>query len=752
MAGGTGGVREGAKAMMTRQLPCWSRKQRVSWAVALTFALCCVTLGRTARPAAAQQVDPEAAPTTPESAPTGDRDAILLNFESADIREVIYTFAAALGLNYWLDPRVQGQVTARSFGPIYVDDLYPVFLQILRSNGYAAVREGDLYMIVPAEEGKTRARRSAGGEGEDFVIDLVKVSHVSADKIVEMINPFVSPGGDVVAYPRNNLLMVSDIASNAKRLRDLIKTFDNDTFEDMSGKVYRVKHASIEEVTEELNAILESYYAVESGSRVQLIPLLRLNALAVVAFDPTVFASVEYWLSVLDVPGEGTSERRVYVYRVENSRALELSDVLNEVYSGLAEEAEEALGRSSALAQQGLGLGGGLDDGTRRARADQRGAEQVSAESGLVLAPASGLDQGAGGTGFEQEVRIVADELTNSLVILATPRDYAMIRTVLSELDVAPRQVLVEMLIAEVTLTEDTEFGITHRFGDAINAPLPGGGTGNTDTGTGGAGNTLADILRGLLAGGAAGAGFNVDGTAGGGGLDLLVNNALDDYQLALTALASETELKVLSRPHIMTADNQEARILVGAEIPIVTSQSDTDVQGVGGATRFLQNIQYRDTGVVVQVTPQVNSQGLINMQVSQEVSEIAAANSALDVQGIVSPSFTTREAETTVVVHSGETIVIGGIIQETKTATKSGVPYLKDLPVLGQLFRSVSNDKRRTELIILITPYIVRDRSEARSVTSEFRHRVDSVLRDLNIEEEGQDASHTVILQKPAS
>jgi general secretion pathway protein D len=276
-----------------------------------------------------------------------------------------------------------------------------------------------------------------------------------------------------------------------------------------------------------------------------------------------------------------------------------------------------------------------------------------------------------------------------------------------------------------------------------------GGGTGN---GGGTGGTSLADILRGLLAGSAAGAGFNVDGSVGGGGLDLLVNNALDDYQLALTALANETELKVLSRPHIMTADNQEARILVGAEIPIVTSQSDTDVQGVGGATRFLQNIQYRDTGVVVQVTPQVNSEGLINMLVSQEVSEIAAANSNLDVQGIVSPSFTTREAETTVVVHSGETIVIGGIIQETKTGSKSGVPYLKDLPVLGQLFRSTANDKRRTELIILITPYIVRDRSEARSVTAEFRQRVDSVLRDLNIEEEGQDASHTVILQKPNS
>jgi len=689
------------------------------------------------------------------AAADGQRDAILLNFENADIREVIYTFAAALSLNYWLDPRVQGQVTARSFGPIYIDDLYPVFLQILRSNGYAAVRQGDLYMIVPAEEGKTRAMRPRGPDDEDFVIEFMKVTHVSADQIVEMINPFVLPGGDAVAYARNNLVIIADVASNTKRLRDLVKTFDNDTFEDMSGKVYRIQHAAVEEVAEELLTILESYQIVDTGSRVQLIPLIRLNSLAVVAFDASLFENVEHWLNVLDVPGEGGAERRVYVYRVENSRALELSEVLNEVYSGLAEEGEEGGGRSGALAQRGLGLGGGIDQGGRRGRQQQQSAQPAAGPgSGLVLPGAAGEQGGVSGTLFEQEVRIVADELTNSLVILATPRDFAAIRSVLTELDIVPRQVLVEMLIAEITLTDKLEFGISHSFGDGI---LVGDGGGSDDDGTttpGGSGSdgSLGDVLGGLLRGAAAGNTFNVDGSAGGSGLNLTFNNIVSDYQMTLTALAEETELKILSRPHIMTADNQEARILVGAEIPIVTSQSDTDVTGVGGQTRFLQNVQYRDTGVVVQVTPQVNSEGLINMTVSQEVSEIAAEGSRIDVAGITSPSFTTREAETTVVVQSGETIIIGGIIQETKTAAASGVPYLKDIPVLGQLFRSKNDNTRRTELIILITPYVVRDRAEASAVTEEFRSRVDSVLRELNITEEADEATHTVILQKPIS
>jgi len=220
------------------------------------------------------------------------------------------------------------------------------------------------------------------------------------------------------------------------------------------------------------------------------------------------------------------------------------------------------------------------------------------------------------------------------------------------------------------------------------------------------------------------------------------------DYSVTLDAIARKNKLKILSRPHILTADNQEARILVGQEVPILTSQSASGVQGTTGQTQILQSVQYRDTGVVINVTPQVNSEGLVNMLVSEEVSEISSA--AQSVQEISSPTFTTREAQTTVVVQGGETVVIGGIISEAKTDTKSGVPYLMDVPVLGQLFRGHSDSTRRTELIILITPYVVRDRQEARTVTTQFKARVDDVLRELNIKETDASNGHTVIVQKP--
>jgi general secretion pathway protein D len=694
---------------------------------------------------AADEAIPDAplpAAIPPPSAPpaSGDgRDAILLNFEAADIREVIYTFAAALNLNYWIDPRVQGQVTARSFGPIYVDDLFPVFLQILRSNGYSAVKQGDIYMIVPAEETKTRARVEKGAsEGDRFVIDLVKVTHVSAERIVEMLSPFVSPGGDVVAYPRNNLVVITDLASNAKRLRELVQTFDNDSFRDLSGKVYKINHASLEEIAEELVGILEAYHVVETGSRVQVIPLLRLNSIAVVAFDPSVFANVEYWLSVLDVPGGAGAGRRVFVYKVENSKAVEIADVLNELYESLAEEASEALARprSGALAERGQGLGGGLSSARDRAQEGRAQQRVQNMEAAAVLGDAS--DGGLSGF-FEQEIRVVADEITNSLLVLATPRDYQMVKAVLSELDIVPRQVLVEMLIAEITLGDDMSLGMTHTFGNGVDT--------NTDDGTDDDDNpdNLSTGLANVLFDDDDS--FRVDGIIGGAGIDATLSWFGGDYTATLTALANRNKLKVLSRPHILTADNQEARILVGAEIPIVTSQSDSGSQDNGDSV-FRQNVEYRDTGVVVHVTPQVNSEGLVNMLISQEVSDIAG--STLQIEGIVSPSFTTRETETTVVVHSGETIVIGGIIADTKREAASGVPFLMDIPVLGQLFRSRTKESERTELIILITPYVVRDRNEARSLTDEFKQRVDRLLRELQVDETAP-GSHTAVLETAA-
>jgi general secretion pathway protein D len=677
-----------------------------------------------------------------------DEESVVLNFEGADIREVIFALASSLGINYWIDPRVAGQVTVRTTGRISRADLMPVFHQVLRNNGFVAVLEGDIHSIVPAEEGRTRVRAGKGTKQGGFVMELVKVHHVNAEELVTVLQPFVSPGGDVVAYPRSNLVIITELASRADRLLELLRTFDTDTFGDLSARIYHIEHASLEEVAEDLWAVLESYQVSSSGAGVYIIPLLRLNSLAVIAFDPSIFVNVELWLGLLDVPAEGGSIRQVHVYQVENTKAVDLSDILNDIFSEEGGLDGRRRSRSGELAESNAGLGGGLGSSaqSRQVRGGDRRGGSRKGQPGGTPRGRTNISGGLGqdsvlerpGALFEQEVRIVADEVTNSLVIIATPRDYSTVESVLRQLDVVPRQVLIEVLIAEITLGEAMSFGFTQKL------------SGNNDPSTGSStvdpGGSFLDMF---------GEAVRLTGDLGGSGATGVFTKfrgSMAVYEATLKALAKENRLKVLSRPQIMTADNKEASILVGNEVPIITSQVDSNT-AVGGSTGTRNEVQYRDTGIIVRVLPQVNSQGLVNLTISQEVSAIdqpaLQVGSGDDTSTVInSPTFITRKAETTVVVQSGETVVIAGIIDEKETTSESGVPFLKDLPFFGQFFRDQSSEISRTELVILITPYVVRDREEARLVSEDYKERVEYLMGEPNLfGPKDLGGSHTVIL-----
>jgi len=304
-------------------------------------------------------------------------------------------------------------------------------------------------------------------------------------------------------------------------------------------------------------------------------------------------------------------------------------------------------------------------------------------------------------------VRIVADDVTNSLVVLATKRDYQLILDVVKRLDVVPRQVMLEVTIAEITLTKDLSFGIRYALAEGnLLGTLP----------------VKDDIFHnrppGLPVGGLLGSATRVpEGQA------FAVISDRDHFQIFLNALQSRTNVKMLSAPHIIAADNREAHILVGDSIPILTSTAASTV-----TTQFstVNAIQYRDTGKILTILPQVNSKGLVNMQIRQEVSAVGATAFG----NTNSPSFSTREAETTVVVQDGEGVVIGGIIDDQITHERRGVPFMMDIPFLGVAFRSDSDMTKRTELILLITPYVIRNRDEASNVTEDFSSRIEGFKR----------------------
>ncbi|MGE0824454.1 MAG: type II secretion system secretin GspD [Candidatus Binatia bacterium] len=709
--------------------------------------------------ARAQETAPTA-PATPERPAASEDEAIVLNFEGADIREVIHSLATALGISYTIDPRVQGQVTIRTTGRIAGRDLFPIFHQILRANGIAAVKVGNLYQITPVGEAKTRVGLpSSVGEknrarAEDrFLIELVKVEHLAAEEIAKVLQPFVSPGGDVIAYPRANLIIISDLASNVDRLKELVRTFDVDTFRNLYAEVYRIEHANVEDLGKELQGVLEPYgvTAKEATERgVYVLPLDRLNSVVVIAFNKDVLEEVRKWIQVLDIPPEKGGGRIVHVYAVENAKAVDLAAVLGELYggdgggsrsrnqsslggaSGLSGGVGGSLGDSglsgsgagfsgrgsrSSLGSRGGSSGdfgsGGIGGGSRRSGGRSGGTFSGGGTQTVLIAPKEGEKPI-----FKEEVRIVADEITNSLIILATTRDYDKIREVLQKLDVVPRQVLIEAIIAEVGLTDDLSFGLEYAFANKGISSLVGtggGGSGSTDgTTTGGTttGGTTTDPSQALLSAAKRGVRFSGDA-----GLFSFITDR-DQFLVILNALDARSQLRSLATPHVIAADNREAHILIGEEVPILSSTSTN----LSGSSPFVSNnVQYRDTGKILTIVPQVNSAGLVNMEIRQEVSAVGRAAFG----NTNSPSFTSRQAETTVVVQDGESIVIGGIIDDQVNRTRRGIPFLMDVPVFGRLFRTETDRVDRTELIILITPHVIRSRQEAQSVTAEFQERI---------------------------
>jgi general secretion pathway protein D len=750
--------------------------------------------------AARAQEEAEAA----REAPLGEEEAMVLNFERADIREVIHSLASALGISYTIDPRIEGQITIRTTGKISRDDLFPLLNQILRNNGIAAVRVGEIYQILPVAEAKTRAilpkepgEKREARENDSFVIEIIPVKHVSADEMVNILQPFVTPGGDALSYPRSNLVVVTDLESNVERLRDLVDTFDSDVFRDLRTRVFKIEHGDPEELANEILGLLAPYGVAPGadgeGAGVFVVPLSRLNSLVVVAFDPAIFSEIERWLKLLDIPPEEGAGRQTFVYNVENAKAVDLAEVLNELFGGgpgggggfggraagappagvglfgaggvsggrggrglgggagrggLGGGGGGAGQQGAAFGQQaggGIGGAGGAGTGARGGRLGRGGAAGGAVGIGGAAGAAGGAAAGAAGARgvslpgragttpgapgqpqgpppvFKEEVRIVADEVTNSLVVLATKRDYQLIVDVLRRLDVVPRQVLLEVMIAEITLGDDFNFGVAYAISadKRLSSSLPQG-------------NPNADIFavgapgpNGMGARGLTGLFPSTPRVPLAGAFAVLSNR--DNVNVFLSALAARTNVKMLSAPHIIAADNREAHILVGDSIPILTSTGAANVAtGVSGNLLSVNQVQYRDTGKILTILPQVNSKGLVNLQIRQEVSAVGQESFGTT----NSPSFSTREAETTAVVHDGETVLIGGIIDDSITHSRRGLPFLMDIPVIGVAFRTETDRKTRTELLILISPYVIRNRDDAREVTQEFADQVDGLRR----------------------
>ncbi len=649
----------------------------------------------------------EDAPSQAVAPPGPSRHAgtVTLNFDDADLVEVIHVLARHLRFNYTVDEDVGGTVTLFSGHPVRRDDLLPIFHELLRIHDAVAVKRGNLYRITSIAKGSGLARPGAA-KGPGFAMHVLPVRFLPVSAMKRLLMPFMGEGGSMLEHVRGNYLVLVDLPSNIRRLAEIRDLIDVRVFAGTRMELYRPMAASARELAREMSAAMRLFAA--SGAQddhfaARFLPLPRINQLLVIAYSEAAWQYVKRWIERIDVVAD-TPGRKVFIRPVENGKAMELARVLGRLYGSGGSPVRDPRPRRDGLAAAGLPDAGtkdgvrqgparftGVADGDGGLRAAARLGWPVRTPSPAGRPPVPRDESGEG-------VRVVAEPATNSLVILATPREYRAIEEVLGRLDLIPRQVLMEVLVAEVTLSGDFEFGVEYA------------------------------LSKGGFGAEAAGDGRSPDSRGGGfqaleSGLTSIVE-AGREFRVFVNALMQDARVKVLSSPHLLAVDNRPARIRVGSEQPVATGMVVSQE-----AQATTTTIQFKNVGRILTIVPQVNSEGLVHLQVRVEVSDVGervvVGRQSFD-------AFNVRDAETTAVLQDGQTLVIGGIITDNRRRTRIGIPLLMELPVLGQLFRTDVERSERTELVILITPRVIRNRREGERVTERFLDRVRAVRREL--------------------
>ena len=664
-------------------------------------------------------------PPTAPPVPAAQRGRfVVLNFDNADVETVIQAASEIIGFNYVLSPDVRGKVTVQTSGRIAQEEVFGVLLAILEVHGFTAVKAGNLYKIVRIEGARERAVPTIVGPTPDpnrttdeIVTQIVPIKYSSVADLSALLRPLISTRGTLIAHRETNVLIITETASNIRRLLDIIRLVDVQVAQEEL-QIIPITYAD----SAELATILTQLFASgrvrltapgtppaavpgppggpapgqPGGATTERAPLIiperRSNSLIVHAKKHEV-ETIKRLVSQLDVNIYGG--RRVFIYYAENAKAKDLAATLNSIYGS----------REGAA-----GAGAGPPPTPLRP-----GAPPPPPVPAAFPGPAGGAP-GAAELLAEGQVRFIADEVTNAVIVTTFPRSWTEIENTIKQLDRMPRQVLIEVLVAEVTLDEELRLGIDWavrqgRFNVAnINTGPPGLPTSAPPEGG------LITLPRGVAGPAALLGPFGHGLTA--------FTFATDQFIMMLNALASENKVNVVSNPHVMTSENKKAVINVSRSVPIVTSQTTGQVAAATTTATTTtttaglnQTVEYRDAGVILTVTPRIGERGTVALDVKQEVNQIGP-----NVQPTNSPSFIKREAETSVVLLNNMTLVLGGLIQENVTIDNRGIPLLKDIPIFGWLFRFTGRRVEKTELLLLITPRVIGTAIDAARITNEMR------------------------------
>ncbi|MEW8104348.1 MAG: type II secretion system secretin GspD [Candidatus Thiodiazotropha endolucinida] len=628
------------------------------------------------------------------------RGDITLNFEAVDLREVVkVVFEEILRENYLIDDKVQGQVTIHTTYPVSTDAVLPILETILQMNGAVMVRNGALYKILPAADLKSMALKPSVGQGNAKMkagqgVQIVPLRYITAVEMKKVLESFASPAEQIRVDKSRNLLILTGSYQQINNLLQTVEMFDVDWLSGMSFALIPLKATDAKTITEELKHLVGDGDGSPLAGMIKLIPIDRLNAVMVISQQPRYIKDVRRLISQFDQGSDKSPDRRLYVYHLKNGKAENIAAILQNIFGNevSAPSSSGGLSSSDPLLRSNVRAPTATGIDLKNSNADSEAVLTKDQPVAATAAVASAsMSRQTAQEGSDATATIIADPDNNAILVMASPKDYQKIKATINRLDVSPKQVLIEATIAEVQLSDNLSYGVRWFFN---------GSTGSGRPYKGALGSLPGDV-------------------SGGDGFSLGLFNSANDLKVFFDILENESSVKFLSAPQIMVIDNQTASFRVGDQIPIVTrsSQSTTDPDAP-----IVSEVQFRDTGTLLQVTPRINEGGMVTLEVSQEVSTPGTAPA---IGGGGNVSISQRTIESTVIVHDGQTVVLGGLIRESSSGGKTGIPGLMHLPIVGNLFGSTTKDISRTELIVTLTPKVVRNPQEAYDISQELREKI---------------------------
>ncbi len=624
----------------------------------------------------------------------------MFKFDNADLYEVIRTFAEVLKISYVIDPRVKGTVNIHTSGAIGNDDIYPIFLSILRMNGATIIKKDSIYEVVPFSEGKRLpvvSDEKKRSPEDQFVIEIIKPNFIPIAELDKVIKPFLSDEKEVFSFPQNNMLIIADLASNVRKIRDIMNLLDVDVFSDKAIRIYPLYNSDVNDMSKDLTAIFNSFGISSKeakGGGITFTPIARSNSLLVVSSMPGVMEKVENWIKELDKQPSEESKVWVHVYYVQNAKAKDLAEVLKQIYVRTKEPTRAAPAQPTPTPTPTPGR-----------------TTPTPAKPMPTPAPAPTPTPSDAARTVEGEMNIVVDEQNNALVIRALYRDYKAILETIQKLDIYPKQVVIDVLLAEITLNETIQYGI--QWGRFISSN-----------------STNAQEITVFKSPPALDKIFDVAANPFAGGFRYSIVDLGGRVAAAISAAATDGRLKVLASPHVIASNNKEAKIQIGEERPILTSTytstATTSSDVVTGS------IEYKDIGIIITLTPRISDGGLVTLEIQIEDSSADTEKIGSTTNLLTVPKFLKKTAKTTLSVMEGQTIILGGLMRDERNVTKSGIPFLSKIPILGALFGYHTNEDKKRETLLLMTPHVIADQTKSKAVTDEFRERLKEIRKDM--------------------